>query len=374
MYALTRSAVMAGLLIAVRFAFWAVSARVTGIVMDRVGRRPGLLFGYLALAVASLTDGVSIGLHLPWMLVLSGVLFGSGDGAASLGRAAVADMYAPQERARALGRLITAGTIGSVGGPLMIDALETFGGGAKPGLVSLPWLLLSLLAAGAFLLVFTMRPDPRELAWHVAQDRAHGSRSLRTLLGLPAARAAIAVAGAGWLAMVALMSNVPLAMRANGRSMLPMAVVLSLHFGARFAFSADWGSLATRRGFRRALVLACLLMVVGSVMTMWSGNIVMAGVGLFLVGLGWSGTYVGSTAAITELTRVGERAGTLGFNDLVGAGAAAVGALFGGMLMQRGGSLAEGFIMALVLVPALLLLVSLRRDAWTSAIARAEGA
>ena len=84
------------------------------------------------------------------------------------------------------------------------------------------------------------------------------------------------------------------------------------------------------------------------------------GVGLFLVGLGWSACDLGATAAISDLTTPAERGGALGFTDLVTSLAAAVGALAGGFVLESSGIAVVGIAMAVLMIPALALVAPLR--------------
>jgi MFS family permease len=63
--------------------------------MDRRGRRPGLVAGYVLLAVSGLVAFSATVLGSFTVLLVSGVMRGLGAGAALLGRAAVADMHPP---------------------------------------------------------------------------------------------------------------------------------------------------------------------------------------------------------------------------------------------------------------------------------------
>ena len=89
------------------------------------------------------------------------------------------------------------------------------------------------------------------------------------------------------------------------------------------------------------------------------------------MGLGWSGAYLGATAIISDLTASSERAGALGFTDLLTAGASAAGALTGGFLLESAGYATVGAVMAVLLVPALALVIPLREPApgrWEEAL------
>jgi hypothetical protein len=86
------------------------------------------------------------------------------------------------------------------------------------------------------------------------------------------------------------------------------------------------------------------------------GSTVLPSAGLLLIGVGWSFSYIGSTAVISDLAGPTERAGALGLTDLVAALAAATGVLSGAALLQVTGLLAVAIAaLALLVFPIALL-------------------
>ena len=92
-----------GIVWATAFAAAAFGAAGIGRWMDRVGRRPGLLAGYVITAAGAAGAAASIAAGSYPGLLASTVVFGAGTGAAGLARGAVADMYPPATRGRAVG-------------------------------------------------------------------------------------------------------------------------------------------------------------------------------------------------------------------------------------------------------------------------------
>jgi MFS family permease len=80
-------------------------------------------------------------------------------------------------------------------------------------------------------------------------------------------------------------------------------------------------------------------------------------VGLFVVGLGWSVAYLGSTSVVSDLTQPAERAGALGLIDLVTALSSALGVLGGAALLQATSFPTLAVVaLALLVIPGALLL------------------
>jgi MFS family permease len=320
-----------GIVWASTFAAGAAGAFLVGRWMDRVGRRPGLAVGFGAIALGAVGAAASIAAGSYPGLVASAVVFGAGTGAENLVRGAVADMYEPARRGRAVGVVIAAGVIGAVGGPLLIPAVRDAAAerGADPDVV--PWAISVVGALAALAVLAAVRPDPRDLA-HQAEDTGMGAappRSRRELLQIPALRGALVAVAASQMAMVGVMGVTPNALQHLGHT-ADVPWVISGHIAGMYAFAPVVGWFLDRAGRRPGVLLGLGLTTAGALVAAAWGSSGTVGAGLFLIGLGWSATYLAVTAVISDVTRADERAGALGFTDLVvlvcSAGAALAGA------------------------------------------------
>ena len=354
-----------GVLAASYFASAAVGALIVGRWMDRVGRKPGLAVGYVAIAVGALASAGAVERRSALLLVLAAVPFGLGAGAALLGRGAVADMHPPDRRGRAVGLVLAASVIGAVGSAPLVALLQHVSEdrlGLRPFVG--PWLVVPLLAAGGLVCVRLLRPDPRDLA---VRDRSADAtpaappRTPRELLALPPFRAAVVAAGIGQAAMIAVMGVAPIVVHHHGD--LAVSGVLSVHFVGMFAFMPLIGVIIDRVGRRRGLVAAVALSATGVLIGALSTQPVVFGFGLFLVGLGWAVSYLGATAIVSDVTDPLERSGALGFTDLLVSLSSAVGGLVGGALLEAGGYPALAVGVAMALVPVLAVVLPLREEA-----------
>src|SRR5436190_11093549 len=102
-----------GLLVGLLFSSFAIAQLITapvwGRVSDRYGRRPALLVGLTASAIAYVIFGFASTL---WLLFLSRFVQGLGGGTTGVAQAYVADTMAPNERAKGLGWLSAATSAG----------------------------------------------------------------------------------------------------------------------------------------------------------------------------------------------------------------------------------------------------------------------
>jgi MFS family permease len=339
----------------------ATGARLSGRFMDRAGRRPGLALGYVALAVGGAAAAVAVASVSAPGLIVAAAVIGAGGGTALLGRAAVADMYPPDRRGRAVGLVLVAGTIGAVGGPPLAGlahAAARMAGVDRPLLV--PWLLLPVLAAVGLVLVLSLRPDPRDLAVGSGAAATATRRPLEVLRARPAL-GAVATIAAVQVVMVTFMSVVPVVLHAHHAGELTVSIVVSLHLAGMFALSSVIGGALDRWGRRTGLLGGLALSVAGVLLSLGEGATILPAAGLLLIGIGWSMGYVASTAIVSDVAAPAERAGALGLMDLVASVSAAVGVLSGAALLQATGLVVLG-LAALILLSGGLGAVVLTRE------------
>jgi multidrug resistance protein len=187
-----------------------LSAPVWGRLSDRYGRRPALLIGLLASAVAYVVFGVADAL---WLLFASRIVQGAGGGTTGVAQAYVADTIEPSQRAKALGWLSAATGAGFMVGPL-IGSLASHFGQTAPGFIAAALCITNAACAWKWL-PESKRKDGsgahqavRKPIWHTAgQVVIHPAR--------PASRL-ILIYGVGMLAYSVLTS------------------VLALYLGAEF--------------------------------------------------------------------------------------------------------------------------------------------
>ncbi len=345
-----------GFLIAVFWVAAGAGAPLAGRLMDRFGRRLGLAAGHVLIGVSGAAAAISVGSGSRVGLLLSAVPMGLGTGAALLARVAVADMYPPERRARAIGLMVAAGTIGAVGGPFFggwIHSVAEARGVAQP--LAAPWLILPVVATASLLAVIALRPDPRELAVSGPSRVARPSagRILRLRPGIVAATA-IAVTQP---VMTTFMGVAPVVLSDHGTGAAAISAVVSGHLAGMLAFSPAIGVVLDRWGRRRGMIAGLGITAGGVLLTAIPSATPIVGVGLFVVGLGWSVAYLGSTSVVSDLTQPGERAGALGLIDLVTALSSALGVLGGAALLQATSFPTLAVVaLALLLVPAGLLL------------------
>jgi MFS family permease len=349
----------AGLLWGLYFLAAAAGAALIGRWMDRVGRRPGLIVSYVLVGAAAAAAALSIRAGSFPGLMASTIPFGAALGGANLGRGAVADMYPAERRGSAVGILLAAGTVGAVGSPLLAAVIEE---AADEGSV-LPWIVPVAGAFGALLCALAVRPDPRDLAVQDVITGGEGGRSWRELLRVPTFRTAVLAGAVGQMAMVGVMGVTPTALDHAHHGGTTISLVISSHIAGMFAFAPLIGRWMDRAGRRAALVAGCATSIAGALLAASELNALVIGIGLVAIGLGWSATFLGATAVISDITAPNERAGALGFTDLLISLTSAAAGLIGGIVLEAAGYGPLGVGLAALVAAALILVARLREPA-----------
>jgi multidrug resistance protein len=237
-----------------------VSAPVWGRVSDRYGRRPALLIGLTASAVAYVVFGLAESL---WLLLLSRMVQGAGGGTTGVAQAYVADTIAPADRARALGWLSAATSAGVVLGPAIGSFAAHFGQEA-PGLVAAALCGVNILFAWRWLPESKPREEgpakPRPPVWHAAWTALrHPGSGLARLLW---------IYGIGMLAFSAQTSTLSLYLGAefglDEKTIGPIFTYIGvLSFTMR---SLLLGPIVDRLGEARTMRVGTVLLVLGLVL------------------------------------------------------------------------------------------------------------
>ena len=99
------------------------------------------------------------------LLLIGGLaVFGIGVGIAQQNRIAMTDMYPPESRGFAVGKLYTASVAGSFVAPVIAWAGEVLGATTKMKPTAITWVLMTLLIVSAVPVLRSMRLDPKEIA------------------------------------------------------------------------------------------------------------------------------------------------------------------------------------------------------------------
>jgi MFS family permease len=336
-------------------------------VSDRRGRRAGLALGY-GIAVLGAVVVVAAAALSSLPLLLAGLfLFGAATTSGLQARYAAADLAEPEHRGRALSLVVWATTVGSVLGPNLAEPGSALGSAlGLPDLGGAFVLSIAAFAVVALGALVLLRPDPLLLARRLAvgaapvgpPPRSGAGAALRAVWASPGGRLGVTAVVVAHAVMVGLMVMTPVHMgaghgAADGSTLRVIGLVISVHVAGMYLFSPVVGWLADRAGRPATVAAGGGLLLTASVVagTAPAGAAVQLGIGLFLLGLGWSCGLVAGSTLVTESVPAALRPTAQGATDLLmGLGAAVAGAV-GGPLLAVGGFGLVAVVCAAFVVP-----------------------
>ncbi len=340
----------------------ALAAFLVGRLTQRLGRRPGLGFGFAAGGLGALGVVVAAAMGSVPLFFAALFVYGAGTATNLQARYAGADLAKPERRGTAISIAMVSTTLGAVAGPNLVEPLS--GLALNLGLPALtgPFLLAgaAYLAAGAVLLSM-LRPDPFLVARQLSARADTGKQDAGATAARPGAGAYVGatVMVLTQIVMVAIMTMTPVHMRAHDHGMGAVGLVIGLHIGAMYLPSLLTGVLVDRIG-RTPMAIAAggTLLAAGIVAALAPGDsLFMLIVALILLGLGWNFGLISGTSLVVDATVPANRARTQGSIDVLIALAGASGGAMSGMVVAASSfemlSLGGG-ILALVLIPVLL--------------------
>jgi MFS family permease len=335
---LTGSRASSGLPSAVAVAGTALAAVVLSTLMARRGRRAGIVAG-LAVGSAGGAMGLASLLVGSFALLIAGsLLIGFANSASQLTRYAAADL-APDARASALGLIVWGSTVGGVLGPNLVAPA----GALAP---SLGWnalaggLGMAMLFVIAALLVATFGPRAdRPTQEHPAAGSAPDVRAvslLRATLATVRGRTAVIALGSGQLVMVLIMTMTPLHLHETGHGLEVVGLVIGAHTLGMFGVAPVSGRLTDRLGAPVVVAAGFAILAVSGVLaalTPAEGGALLS-FPLFLLGAGWSFTFVAGSALLTSDRPLSEQARLQGATDALVWSVGALSSLVSGLVLD----------------------------------------
>lgn len=301
----------------------AVMSQVLSRLMVRRGRRPGLQLGYLLATCGALLAAAGAETSNLAVFIVGLFMFGNGQASNLLARYTATDLALPEERGRAMSRIVFSSTFGAVFGPLLIAPAQAagenwFGLEKYTG----PWLLSACVLFLAFAnTALRLRPDPLVLAGGI-REKADGRlpsvvEALRVITSSERGRLALASMVVSQAAMVAVMTMTPVHMKIHGQEVLS-PYVISLHIAGMYAFSPLVGRFSDRRGTLDTVIVGAAILVFATVMSSLSGESApVLFPALWLLGIGWNFGLIGGSAMLIESVPDDKRVTVQGAADLM---------------------------------------------------------
>ena len=306
--------------------FSTLGAATWAIPLSRIayarGRRPALAFG-AALAISGATLVITAAATMQfWLLLVALFMLGAGSATGLQARFAATDLPSQKSRGRDLSMVVWATTFGAVIGPNLFGPGEVLGNALGLPEKTGPFLITitaQLLATAVFW--FGLRPDPLLVAMQQDSDGVRRPRkslasAIETIRQRPLALYAMISVALSHMVMVSVMSMTPVHLEHHGATLSLVGFTISLHIAGMYAFSPIFGWMADKLGklvtilIGQGILIAALLIAGFGQMGF---NTV--GLGLFLLGLGWSAATVAGSALIAESVPLDQKTNVQGASD-----------------------------------------------------------
>jgi MFS family permease len=311
----------------------------------RGGRRLSLSVGYVAGVVGSISAVVGGAQKNIFFMLLGTFLVGAAAASGYQARFAAIDLATDETRAKQLSFVVLAEyfNLPALVGPYMISAA-------------------TLIFATVVIQLF-LRPDPylvAEKQANVKQQKGSTKAALSHIRSNPKALFAISAIAIGHVAMVSVMVMTPIHMKHVDVSLQIIGFVISVHVLGMYAFSPIVGSLSDRLGRVRVIQIGITILLLSTLVsgTAAADDAVKLGIGLFLLGLGWSCTLIAGSAYLSESVSVEMRPASQGASDLVMNLAGAGGGAIAGVII---GTLSYGWLCLFASLPVIALALAARK-------------
>ncbi len=322
----------------------AVAVFPAGRLGDRVGRMPVIRGGFALGILAGLATGLGCAVESATLVIVGFALMGASGAIVLLSRAAAAEMFRPERRARGISLVLFGAVSAAIFGPLVFGPLFA-GRELTPEDLVVPWLSTGIFMLAGLVLSFAVRPDPKTIgeAIRAAVPGAQPSgpaAPLREIVRRPGVPTALIGSIMSFAVMVGVMNLSGYVAIDRHHHQGDVFTIISLHIVGMYGLILIVGDLVERIGRRRSIVVGLAIMAASNALLWPLDGIAGMSLSLFGLGLGWSLSYVAATAELVELAAPAERGRLIGFNDLLAASAGAVLALTGGVLLSETGATA----------------------------------
>ena len=342
--------------------FRALTTYPLGWLMGRVGRRLGLSLGLFVGMLGTAVSAWAIGVGHFWIFAFGAGVAGVARGASDLSRYAAAEVSPPQQRAKIIGWIVFAGTIGALMGPILVAPAAELAG--RLGLVyeTGPFWAATLVLFLAIVLTFVfVRPDPLEISRQMAMAERQEQGDLPEIPARPVhqlmkswnVRLGMTSMAIGQLVMTMIMVITPLHMSHTGHGIDSISFVILAHQLGMFGLSSLTGWLVDRFGPATVIIGGSAVLVTASMLSPLGTSVPFLTLSLFLLGLGWNLCFIAGSALLAVGLAPAESVRLQGMGDTWASAASAVGSLSSGFLFAMGtmslvGAVGLGFSLSLI--------------------------
>ena len=325
----------------------------------RGGRRLALSAGFVAGVVGSLFAIYGGSQKNIFFMLLGTFLVGAASAAGYQARFAAVDLATNETRAKQLSFVVWGSTVGAVTGPNLMEPAGNLAESIGLPRLTGPYVVSAVTLSLAILVIqLFLRPDPFLTAMSqsglVTKPKGATKAALRHIRSNDRAMFAILSIAIGHVAMVSIMVMTPVHMAHVDVTLTVIGLVISVHVLGMYAFSPIVGTFSDRLGRVRVIQIGVITLVLSAIISgsARADDAITLGIGLFLLGLGWSCTLIAGSAFLTESVSPEMKTSSQGASDLVMNLSGAGGGALAGVII---GTLSYGWLCAFAAIPVSIL-------------------
>ena len=317
------------------------------LLMGKFGRRSMFLLGSLAAFIGCLIIAFSIIDKSFYLFILGSIFLGFSQANQQFYRYAAADNVSNNLKSKAISLVLAGGVIAAVVGP----EVSRYSFDLFPDYIYLATYLLSasIQIINFTILIFIKIKKPEVTAKKI--------RPLKDILMQKTLIIAILAAAVGYSLMSFIMTATPLQIvnickLGNSAS----STVIQWHIIAMFAPSFFTGSIISRFGNRKVMLVGIILYAFSVFFGILGDTVLNFWIALFLCGLGWNFLYVGGSDIIAKSALPEERAKVQGVTDFIIFVFVAMGSFLAGYLHSN---LGWEIMLFYTIIPILLIFIGI---------------
>jgi len=325
----------------------------------RGGRRLALSAGFVAGVIGSLFAIYGGSQKNIFFMLLGTFLVGAASAAGYQARFAAVDLATNETRAKQLSFVVWGSTVGAVTGPNLMEPAGNLAESIGLPRLTGPYVVSAVTLSLAILVIqMFLRPDPFLTAVKqsglVTKPKGATKAALHHIRSNDRALFAILSIAIGHVAMVSIMVMTPVHMAHVDVTLTIIGLVISVHVLGMYAFSPMVGALSDRLGRVRVIQIGVITLLLSSIISgiARADDAITLGIGLFLLGLGWSCTLIAGSAFLTESVSPEMKTSSQGASDLVMNLSGAGGGALAGVII---GTLSYGWLCVFAAIPVSIL-------------------
>ena len=325
----------------------------------RGGRRLALSAGFVAGVIGSLFAIYGGSQKNIFFMLLGTFLVGAASAAGYQARFAAVDLATNETRSKQLSFVVWGSTVGAVTGPNLMEPAGNLAESIGLPRLTGPYVVSAVTLSLAILVIqMFLRPDPFLTAVKqsglVTKPKGATKAALHHIRSNDRALFAILSIAIGHVAMVSIMVMTPVHMAHVDVTLTIIGLVISVHVLGMYAFSPMVGALSDRLGRVRVIQIGVITLLLSSIISgiARADDAITLGIGLFLLGLGWSCTLIAGSAFLTESVSPEMKTSSQGASDLVMNLSGAGGGALAGVII---GTLSYGWLCVFAAIPVSIL-------------------